>query len=152
MNKFPGHLLTCLSFIFYTNNLFHNLTYFVVLYLYSQLIPFLDQQLLIDAMKDGNTKLTEQEKQRNQHKSHLFYRACPIGRVKSPVELINYDFYRKSVNCGESELSQFYASITRSVVEDFPSLSRLPFTHKIQRIPVYVRYFSSLYIYCNNES
>ncbi|CAH8452971.1 unnamed protein product [Schistosoma intercalatum] len=95
-------------------------------------------QLLIDAMKDGNTKLTEQEKQRNQHKSHLFYRACPIGRVKSPVELINYDFYRKSVNCGESELSQFYASITRSVADDFPSLSRLPFTHKIQRIPVYV--------------
>ncbi|CAH8468568.1 unnamed protein product [Schistosoma rodhaini] len=102
------------------------------------LIPFLDQQLLINAMKDGDTKLTEQEKQRNQHKSHLFYRACPIGRVKSPVELINHDFYRKSVNCGESELSQFYASITRSVVDDFPSLSRLPFTHKIQRIPVYV--------------
>ncbi|CAH8468604.1 unnamed protein product [Schistosoma rodhaini] len=139
MNKFPVHLLTCPSFMLYTNKLFHNSTYFVVvLYVYSQLIPFLDQQLLINAMKDGDTKLTEQEKQRNQHKSHLFYRACPIGRVKSPVELINHDFYRKSVNCGESELSQFYASITRSVVDDFPSLSRLPFTHKIQRIPVYV--------------
>ncbi|CAH8571389.1 unnamed protein product [Schistosoma turkestanicum] len=102
------------------------------------LIPFSDQEFLINAMKDGNGKLTEQEKQRNQHKSHLFYRACVIGRVKSPVELITYDFYRTSVNYSESQLSQFYTSVTRSVVDDFPSLLSLPFTHKIQRIPVYV--------------
>ncbi|CAH8447409.1 unnamed protein product [Schistosoma turkestanicum] len=102
------------------------------------LIPFLDQEFLINVMKDGNGKLTEQEKQRNQHKSHLFYRACVIGRVKSPVELITYDFYRTSVNYSESQLSQFYTSVTRSVVDDFPSLLRLPFTYKIQRIPVYV--------------
>ncbi|KAH8852491.1 5'-3' exoribonuclease 1 [Schistosoma japonicum] len=100
------------------------------------LIPFVDQEQLINAMKDGNAKLTDKEKERNQHKSHLFYRACPIGRVKPPVELVNYDFYRKCVNCSESHFRRFYASVTRYVVEDFPSLLRLPFTYKIQKIPV----------------
>ncbi|VDQ03162.1 unnamed protein product [Trichobilharzia regenti] len=103
------------------------------------LIPFVDQDRLINAMKDFNDKLTTEEKERNQHKSHLFYRACPIGRVKSPVELITYDLYRKSVNYSESQFIEFYASLTsQSVAEDFPSLHRLPFTYKIQKIPVHV--------------
>ncbi|CAH8483446.1 unnamed protein product [Heterobilharzia americana] len=103
------------------------------------LIPFIDQKRLIRAMEDGNSKLTEAEKERNQHKSHLFYHACPIGRVKSPVELIRYDFYRISVDCSQSQFIRFYSSLARQcIAEDFPSLLRLPFTYKLQKIPVHV--------------
>lgn len=97
-----------------------------------------------------NAALTEQERQRNKHKSHFIYpayRSRNFEAVKPNPLKIKHSFYRDRVLQSRAAMEKLQHDPDRAICPDFPSLHRLPFTAELRRIPVHV---SSGKAYSNN--
>lgn len=119
------------------------------------------QVKMLAAMEQCTEKLSPEDAKRNVHRGHLvlYAKDRALGSHGSlnatnfeslVFNEIDCEFFRSCVLRDPQKCFRVYCELTRRVDPIFPSLYRIPFTFKIERVGVLVSFLLQLLYFCSS--